>query len=615
MRQSTGVRGYVCRGQFGRQTAMTPTPTKNSIPLCQAEFASLTQALDYAAQGDTGMNFYGGKGDLATVLPYRRLRREARQLARRLLGLVSERGARVAIVAETGPEFMRFFFACQYAGLVPVPLPAAIHIGGHKVYIENLRRLLDTCRAEVAAAPDTYLALLKEACRGRSMRFVGSHGDFDVLPERDGPLSPSGPQELAYLQYTSGSTRFPRGVMVTQSQVMNNLHLIVRHGLGVVESDRAVSWLPYYHDMGLVGFVLAPLASQMSVDYLSPRSFAIRPKRWLALIARNRASLSFSPPFGYELCMQNLRAKDIDALDLRSWRVAGLGAEPIRPEPLQRFAELLRPTGFDARAFVAGYGMAECSLAVSFSPLGLGLRLDRVDRVQLAESDQALPADESTASRDNAAKVFVDCGQALPGYEFEIRGTHGEVVPERAIGTLFVRGPSVMRGYFDDPDATRSALAADGWLNTGDRAYRVGRRLVITGREKDMIIINGRNVWPQDLESLAETEPEVRTGDASAFAVSHEAGSEQAVLVIQCRHVARAEADQLAERVRAKVLRELGIVGTIDLVPRNILPRTTSGKLSRTRACRDYLERRAMTAGDKAGQDTAEAEHRYCAVG
>ena len=594
---------------------MIPTPTNNSIPLCRADFTTLTEALDYAAQGDTGMNFYDGKGHLTTVLPYERLRREARILARRLLGLVSARGARVAIVAETDPEFMRFFFACQYAGLVPVPLPAAIHIGGHKVYIENLRRLLDTCQAEVAAAPDTYLPLLQEACRGRRMRFVGRYGDFDGLPERDASLAPSGPQELAYLQYTSGSTRFPRGVMVTQSQVMNNLHLIVRFGLGVVESDRAVSWLPYYHDMGLVGFVLAPLASQMSVDYLNPRSFAIRPKRWLALIARNKASLSFSPPFGYELCMQNLRAKDIAQLDLRAWRVAGLGAEPIRPEPLQRFAELLRPTGFKASAFVAGYGMAECSLAVSFSPLGLGLRLDRVDRQELTGSDQALPVDERNSDRGTSTKVFVDCGQVLPGYEFEIRGAHGEVVPERAIGTLFVRGPSVMSGYFSDPEATRSVLAADGWLNTGDRAYRIGRRLVITGREKDMIIINGRNVWPQDLESLAEAEPEVRTGDASAFAVRHEAGGEQAVLVIQCRNVARAEADQLAERVRARVLKEQGIACTIDLVPRNTLPRTTSGKLSRTRACRDYLERRAMAAGDTTGQDAAEAERRQCAVG
>ncbi len=574
-----------------------PTPTINTIPFCAADFASLAEALDYAARGTTGLNFYNGKGRLAAVLPYKQLREEARALARRLMGITSGRGARVAIVAETDPDFMRFFFACQYAGLVPVPLPAAIHIGGHKVFIDNLGRLLESCRVEAAFAPDTYLPLLKEACRGRGLRHVGGPEDFDRLPRYEGTLAPTDPDALAYIQYTSGSTRFPRGVMVTQAQVMNNLHLIVRHGLQVQPQDRAVSWLPYYHDMGLVGFVLAPLAGQVSVDYLSPRSFAVRPKRWLSLISRNKASLSFSPPFGYELCLKNLRDRDIAQLDLRTWRAAGLGAEPIRPEPLRQFAERLRPAGFDARAFVAGYGMAECALAVSFSPLGRGLQLDRVDRARLARNDQALPLAAATPGGDHTDKVFVDCGKPLPGYEFEIRSDRGEVLPERAVGTLFVRGPSVMAGYLGDPAATRSVLDAAGWLDTGDRAYRIGRRLVITGRKKDMIIIHGRNVWPQDLESIAEAEPDVRTGDASAFAVRDAAGGERAVLVVQCRSVERAEADQLAERIRAHVLAAWGIACAVDLVPRNTLPRTTSGKLSRTRARRDYLRRREAAEG------------------
>ncbi len=577
---------------------MTPTPTKNTLPLCGAEFTTLTEALDYAALGNTGLNFYDGSGKLATVLSYAQLQQDAWRLAQRLWWLASARGARVAIVAETTPDFMRFFFACQFGGLVPVPLPAAIHIGGHKVYIENLKRLLDTCQADVAVAPDTYLPLLKEACRHRRMRFVGRPGDFDHLPCKGDTLKSPGPRDLAYLQYTSGSTRFPRGVMVTQAQVMANLRAIVQHGLQVVKGDRAVSWLPFYHDMGLVGFVLAPLAAQLSVDYMDPRSFAMRPKRWLKLISDNRATLSFSPPFGYELCMQNLKAKDIAQLDLRSWRVAGLGAEPIRPEPLQRFAALLRPAGFREGAFMAGYGMAECALAVSFSPLGRGLQLDCVDRDTLAESDRATRAGARATSGNRFTKVFVDCGAPLPGYEFEIRGEQGQVLPERTVGTLFVRGPSVMTGYFADSAATDRVLTGDRWLDTGDRAYRIGRRLVITGRAKDMIIINGRNVWPQDLESLAEAEPEVRTGDASAFAVKGDHGGDQAVLVVQCRQVDRAREDHLAARIRERVLAEGGIACTVDLVPRHTLPRTTSGKLSRTRARRDYIQRIHGATGD-----------------
>ena len=594
---------------------MTPTPTINALPFRGADFASLTAALDYAAKGDTGFNFYGGTGQLDTVLAYTELRQGARRLARRLMTLTTSRGARVAMVAETDPDFMRVFFACQYAGLVPVPLPAAIHIGGHKVYIENLRRLLDTCQAEIAIAPEAYLPLLKEACRDRFMRFVGPPADVDQLPRSDAPLSSPSPQELAYLQYTSGSTRFPRGVMVTQAQVMHNLQAIVRYGLQATSQDRAVSWLPYYHDMGLVGFVLAPLAAQASVDYLNPRSFAMRPKLWLALISRNKASLSFSPPFGYELCVKSIKPDYIAKLDLRTWRVAGLGAEPIRPEPLERFAALMAPAGFNPRSFVAGYGMAECALAISFSPLGRGLLLDRVDRERLATCDEARPLSAKASSDGRAARMFVDCGEPLPGYAFEIRNDRGEVLPERAIGTLFVRGGSVMAGYFSDSIATRQTLTADGWLNTGDRAYRIGRRLFITGREKDMIIINGRNVWPQDLENLAESEPEVRAGDASAFAVRDDRKGDQAVVVVQCRHVVRAVDADLIRRIRERVMQEWGINCRVDLVPRNTLPRTTSGKLSRTRARREYIQRQNLVRGNIVGQDFPEALPRKKAVG
>ena len=331
--------------------------------------------------------------------------------------------------------------------------------------------------------------------------------------------------------------RFPRGVMITQAVVMNNLSMITRHGMNIRGGDRAMSWLPYYHDMGLVGLVLAPMAGQLSVDYLSPRDFAMRPRLWTGLISRNKATLSFSPPFGYELCSKSLRPRDIEALDLSAWRVAGLGAEPIRPEPLVRFAELLSPAGFDPNAFVAGYGMAECTLAVSFSSIGKGLVTDRVDRDVLAEFQQAIPLNRRTETRPGAGKTFVNCGEPFPGFEFEIRDEHGHALPERCVGTLYVRGPSIMTGYFNDPETSAEVLSPDGWLNTGDLAYRIERDLVITGREKDMIIINARNIWPQDLEHLAECQLEVRTGDASAFAVEGPGGNDRAVLVIQCQNV------------------------------------------------------------------------------
>ena len=580
---------------FARQTeaieAMEATPTKNRLPLRLGDFATLTEALEYAAQGDTGFNFYTGKGELYAVLPYARLKDEAQTLARRLLGLGLERGARVAIVAETTPDFHRFFFACQYAGLVPVPLPAAIHLGGHQAYVAQLQRLLTICEAKAAMAPVGFLPFLTEAADGLNLRMVGSPEAFTELPELPVRLQPLESHEIAYLQYTSGSTRFPRGVMITEKAVMSNLADITRYGTKIRPGDRCVSWLPYYHDMGLVGTVLAPVASQVSVDYLGTRDFAMRPRQWLNLMAKQRGTISFSPPFGYELCARRLRKDEPEQFDLSAWRVAGVGAETIRPGALQEFAEVLAPSGFSSRAFLACYGMAECSLAVSFAPLDQGLALDCVDGDHLAEYREALPVGCVSGNGSGRTSTLVNCGIPLPGYEVEVRDEQGGVLPERRCGTLFVKGPSVMSGYFNDPEMTRETLSSDGWLSTGDLGYRVGDSLVITGRAKDLIIINGRNIWPQDLEYLAEQQGEVRTGDASAFSVSGVDGEEKAVLVVQCREADVTRRSSLVDRLHCLIREELGIDCFVELVPPHTLPRTSSGKLSRSGARRDFLKR------------------------
>jgi fatty-acyl-CoA synthase len=570
---------------------MDATPATNNLPLKIADFSTLAEALDYAAQGETGYNFYNGSAKLYAKLPYQKLREESRSLARRLIGLGVSRGSRVALVADTQPDFMRFFFACQYAGLVPVPLPASIQLGGKDAYVSQLERLLSICQAEIAMAPEDYLPYLNDATDSLKLRFSGSPANFFDLPESDEPLQPSEPGDVAYLQYTSGSTRFPRGVMITQKAVLSNLFAILKYGIQIRSGDRAVSWLPYFHDMGLVGLVLAPMAAQITVDYLNTRDFAMRPRLWLTLMSRNRGTISFSPPFGYELAARRIREKEVASFDLSTWRVAGVGAETIRTESLEMFADLLAPSGFDRRSFVPCYGMAECSLAVSFATLGQGVDVDQVDGTVLAEAQKALPLHPNQDNAPAYKNKFTNCGAPLPGFDIEIRDDQGQVLPERYCGTLFVRGPSVMSGYFGDLKATREVLSPDGWLNTGDLAYRVGNSIVITGREKDLIIINGRNVWPQDLEYLAEQQPEVRTGDASAFSVPNQNGEEQAVMMVQCRESDEDKRADLQERLHSRVRQEYGIDCLIELVPRNTLPRTTSGKLSRSGARKEYLKR------------------------
>ena len=548
----------------------------------KGEFDGLTAALEFAAQADTGYNFYGGSGELTAVLPYAVLRQSAIAAARRLTGLGLPRYARVAIVADTQPMFHRFFFACQYAGLIPVPVPAALQMGGGEAYVGQIRRMMQTSGAAVALAPTGFLDLLKEAAKPLQLAFVGGEEAFDALPESDVPLRPLTGEEPAYLQYTSGSTRFPRGVEMSQSAVLTNLREITEVGTRMRDDDRLVSWLPFYHDMGLVGFVLVPLIRALSVDYLSPRTFAMRPRLWLKLISENRGTVSSSPPTGYGLCAARLRLADQDRYDLSHWRIACVGAERVNPRLLERFCQVLAPAGFNPKAFVACYGMAECGLAISFAPLNQGVNVDLVDKFLVSTTGQAKP----TRSQGNALRL-VDCGAVLPSYEFRICDGSGDEMGERQCGRILVRGPSVMRGYFNDPQATAEVLDPDGWLDTGDIGYRLGRHLVVTARSRDVIIVNGRNIWPQDLEQLAETASGVRTGTTTAFEVSRPDGQPMVVLVIESKH----NDGDLPKRIASLVQRHFGVTCHVDIVPPRTLPRTSSGKLSRITACRGFLER------------------------
>ena len=567
-----------------------PTPTLHDLPFRAADFSTLAEALDYAAQGDTGANFYTGRGVLYSVVPYTSLREQARVLARKLLGMGLVKGDHVALVAETNPDFVRFFFACQYAGLVPVAVPASIKLGGHDTYVKQLRRLLESSQAVVAMAPSGYLSYLEEASEGLGMRLIGDPDVFDNLAEVEVEFQPADPEDIAYIQYTSGSTRFPRGVMIKQRSVMSNLAGIVRHGLKIKQTDRFFSWLPFYHDMGLVGLVMVPLAAQVSVDYLDTRDFAMRPRQWLNLMTRTKATISFSPPFGYELCVRRLREGEADKYDLSNWRIAGVGAEMIRSETLNGFAEALAPAGFDKKSFLACYGMAECSLAISFAPLDAVHGTDCIDGDHHADHQEALPI--NSVENPGRARCFVKCGSPLPGFEMEVRNDAGELLPNRRTGSIFVRAESVMSGYFNAPEETAKTLTDDGWLNTGDLGYRVDDgNVIITGRKKDLIIINGRNIWPQDLEYLAEQQPEVSIGGSLAFSVPGPDESDRCVLVVQCREADKDKRADLVSRLVRLVSLELGVNCSIELVPPHTLPRTSSGKLSRSKARQQFIER------------------------
>ncbi|HVM85065.1 MAG TPA: fatty acyl-AMP ligase [Candidatus Binatia bacterium] len=564
-----------------------PTPTGNaSLALRRADFETLWEGLDYAARGEAGFNFFSARGELKSVLPYRDLAERARDLARRLSGLRLARGDRMVLIADTDPEFCVAFMATQYAGILPVPVAIPTSLGGRAAYIEQLRSQIEGCGAVAAWSTDELLPFLREAVEGLPLRMAGGPGDFAALTHAAGDPTPFSKDEQSYLQYSSGSTRFPKGIDIPQRVLMANAYAIGNHGLQVRPGDRCASWLPFYHDMGLVGFMLSPMLNQLSTDYLATRDFARRSLTWLQLISEHRATLAYSPSFGYDLCVRRLRDGSDFKADLSCWRAAGIGGDMVQHAVLKRFADAFGPFGFRDTAFCPSYGMAETTLAMTFAPLETRYVVDYVAREGL-ERDRAEPAGAGPDARG-----FVACGPALPGHEIEVRDAAGQKLPERRIGRVFFRGPSVMTGYFRQPELTRETLSPEGWLDTGDLGYLLDGEIVITGRAKDLIILNGRNIWPQDLEWAAEDAiAELRRGDVAAISVENAADgdAERIVVLVQCRSTDAAARERLKAEVAAVLQKSMAVETTVVLVPPHGLPQTSSGKLSRARAKVNFL--------------------------
>ncbi len=563
-----------------------PTPSQHPGQATRhADFGVIAEALDFAAQGPTGINFYSGKGALTEVLPYSVLRVQALDLARRMIAAGLEPGDRVGLVAESDGDFVRAFFACQYAALVPAPLPLPAAFGGKDSYISHLRRLIESADAVAVFVPTTLEKWLDDVVAGLDLKISGTLAPLYDIEPSTGELPSQDPEGLSYLQFSSGSTRFPLGIAVTQRAFMANASSISRDGLGIRDGDRAISWLPFYHDMGLVGFLLTPVTCQMSLDIIPTREFARRPLLWLNLISRNRCTVSFSPSFGYDLCVRRAETASTEGIDLSSWRSAGIGGDMIRPNVLTRFLERFAPIGFSAGAFVPSYGMAEATLGLSFMRPGQGALYDTIDVAVLETAQRAVPPSETTSR----ARTFIKCGYMLPGHDVEVRNEADAVLPDRHVGRIMVRGPSLMTCYFGAPEETARVLTDQGWLDTGDLGYLVDGQIVITGRAKDLIIVNGRNLWPQDLEWTAEAEvAALRSGDVAVFSVDGET-DEEVVALVQCRTADPAARAALAVEISDIFRGRHGLNSNIVLVPPHSLPQTSSGKLSRSRARTMYL--------------------------
>ena len=562
--------------------AIRPTPSDCPCPRRFADFETLGDALDYAASGERGLNFHDARGTLVRPYPYSQLRHDALAVARRLIAHGVEPGDRLAMIAETVPEFAALFFGAVYAGAWPVPLPLPTSFGGRDAYIDQLKVQLASCDPGMLFYPAELAGMCAAAAAEARVRGMAWE-DFAGTEAGDAPLPRASADDVAYLQYSSGSTRFPHGVAVTHRQLLSNL-AAHSSGMEVRDGDRCVSWLPWYHDMGLVGCLLSPVANQVSADYLKTDDFARRPLAWLDLISRNPGTtLSYSPTFGYDICARRIGSQTpvADRFDLSRWRVAGNGADMIRPDVMQAFVDAFAPAGFQASAFLPSYGLAEATLAVSIMPPGEGIVVELVEETQLSGGSVS-------AHRPQRYRAVVNCGVPARGMRIEIRDEDGRPLPDRAIGKLWCSGTSVMEGYYRDPEATAACLV-DGWLDTGDMAYMSGGYVYIVGRAKDMIIINGKNHWPQDIEWAVEQLPGFKSGDIAAFAITTPGGEEAPAVLVQCRTSDPEERARLRDLIRDKVRTITGMNCVVELVPPRTLPRTSSGKLSRAKARNLYL--------------------------
>jgi fatty-acyl-CoA synthase len=536
--------------------------------------AEVVAALDREAQG---LFFIAAGVERKVSLPT--LREKAFAFARGLRGVGFQKGERVVVILPNEEQFVQAFLGAVCCGAVPVAIFPPFMLNRLDSYIRHLESVANVSEAAAIVTAPELRVFIEESDLALPLLTLDEVEGSAI----DVALQPPGEEDIAFLQFTSGSTAAPRGVVVTHRSLLANARAISHHLALDPAVDRGVSWLPMYHDMGL-GLVVLTLLAQGSTWYISPLDFVRRPQIWCETIDAVRGTIGFAPNFAYELLARRVHTEEVLSWDLSCWRVAGCGAEPINGETLRAFARRLAPARFDPAAFFPSYGMAEATLAVSFPRLGRGLRTLSISRKRLAEDGLAVPA-----VGDEPAHEIVGCGCAMPGHELAIVDADGRLQRDRSEGEILFRGPSVASGYYNDEAATAEAFR-DGWLHTQDLGFMDDGELFLTGRKKDMIIIRGRNYYPHDIEWAAQDVNGVRRGNAVAFGYRDERGAESVVVVVEACDVD--SVDEISDAVAARVRAHLGIVvADAVVIAKDSLPKTSSGKVRRAETRMRYLAR------------------------
>jgi len=543
---------------------------------------TLASRLAAAARGGAGIAFVDAR-EHETKLTHAELVARALRAAAGIAARGIAPGERVAIIAATGPEFFDGFFGAVLAGAVPVPLYPPVRLGRLTEYHERTAAMLRAAHVRLVLADARTRRVL-----GRTIERARPELGCELLSEvQASPSEPRAqdPDALAFIQFSSGTTQAPKPVALTHRQVLANVDAIagaIRAAYPESESFRhsAVSWLPLYHDMGLVGGVFTSLFQQRELCLIPPELFIARPALWLRALSRHRATVSPAPNFAYALCAERIRDEELAGIDLSAWRVAMNGAEPVTPSVLAGFVERFARCGLREEALTPVYGLAEATLAVTFSSLRERFAVRRFDSRALLEDGRAVDA-------GTEGVPIVSLGPPLPGFALAIVDEAAGALPERRLGRVLARGPSIMQGYDGRPEETARALRG-GWLDTGDVGFLCGGELYLHGRAKDLIIVRGRNHAPHDIEQALNDVAGVRAGCSAAVGALAEDGAGEVLWVFVERARGAREGDvAIAEAARRCVLERCGLRAerVLVLAP-GTLPRTSSGKIRRAETLR-----------------------------
>jgi fatty-acyl-CoA synthase len=520
----------------------------------------------------------------------------ASSVARELQARGLEPGQTVAIMLPTCAEFFYTFAGILLAGGIPVPIYPPVRADRITEYATRQANILRNAETRflitfrqaegLARLLQPRVPTLREVLNAERLASATTQPEpasTEWRPVENLSHHARG-EDIAFLQYTSGSTGDPKGVTLTHANLLANIRSIAA-GVELQPEDVAVSWLPLYHDMGLIGAWFVPLFSGVPLVVMSPLAFLSRPERWLWAIHRHRGTISPAPNFGYELCVRKIADKDLEGLDLSCWRAAFNGAEPVHADTLERFATRFAGYGFRREALLPVYGLAEATLGVSAAKAG-GYKLDRIERAAFESEGRAIPA----AAGDAAALEFVGAGEPFPDVEVRIVANDGHDAGDRCEGRLWFRSPAATSGYYRNPEATSELIREPGWLDSGDLAYRADGELYITGRAKDLIIKAGRNMYPHEIEDVAGRVAGVRTGCVVAFgAPDARSGTERLVVAAEVRN--SAEANRISADITRTVHDAMGVPpDVVELVPPHSIPKTSSGKLRRSETRRLFLE-------------------------